>query len=53
MQWLAQPVLGGGTFADTVAALQAASIGLGRIVALCYSSSTLYQIHKHIRCLYY
>jgi hypothetical protein len=30
-----------------------AGIGLGRIVALCYSSSTLYQIHKHIRCLYY
>jgi hypothetical protein len=26
-------------------------IGLGRIVALCDRSSTLYQIHEHIRCL--
>ena len=28
-------------------------IGLGRIVALHYRSSTLYQIRKHIRCLYF
>jgi hypothetical protein len=33
--------------ADTVATLQAASIGLGRIVALCYRSSIPYQIHAH------
>ena len=26
--------------------------GFGRIIALCDRSSTLYQIHKHIRCLY-
>ena len=26
-------------------------VGLGRIVALYYRSSTSYQIHQHIRCL--
>jgi hypothetical protein len=26
-------------------------VGLGRIVTLYYCSSTLYQIHEHIRCL--
>ena len=47
MQWSG----GGGALGDAVAALQAASIGLGRIVALYYRSSTSYQIHQHIRCL--
>jgi tRNA uridine 5-carboxymethylaminomethyl modification enzyme len=28
-------------------------VGLGRIVALSYRSSTLYQIHLHIRCIYF
>ena len=28
-------------------------IGLGRIVALYYLSSTLYHIHDHIRCIYF
>ena len=27
------------------------SLGLGRIVALCYRSSILYQVYEHIRCL--
>jgi hypothetical protein len=31
----------------------AANIGLGRIFALCYRSSSLYQIHSHIRYLYF
>jgi cysteinyl-tRNA synthetase len=29
------------------------SIGLGRIVALDYRSSTLYQIHEENRCRYF
>jgi hypothetical protein len=34
-------------FSDEVA------VGIGRILALYYHSSTLYQIHEHIRCLYF
>ena len=48
MQWPG----GGGALGDVVAALQAASIGLSRIVALYNRSSILYQIHGHIRFLY-
>ena len=32
--------------------MAAVEIGLGRIVALYYRSSTLYHIHQHIRCLF-
>ena len=28
-------------------------VGLGRIVALYYRASALYQIHEHIRCLFF
>jgi hypothetical protein len=31
----------------------APAVGLGRIVALYCRSSTLYQNHSHIRCLYF
>jgi hypothetical protein len=33
--------------------LDGVAIGLGRIVALYYRSSTSYQIRQHIRCLYF
>jgi hypothetical protein len=38
-------------FHEAVVWVHQASVGLGRIVALCYRSSTSYQIHSHIRYL--
>jgi hypothetical protein len=53
---IAGPVVAAGADAKAAfAAVEApeaaeALLGLGRIVALYYSASTLYQIHEHIRC---
>jgi hypothetical protein len=39
---------------QTIAAAETTVVaGLGRIVALDHRASTSYQIHEHIRCLYF
>jgi hypothetical protein len=39
-------------FTALAARFRVVALGLGRIVALHRRSSTSYQIHEHIRCLY-